>query len=294
MPRRRPAVPSWVAVTAAAVWVAVGGACTAPNPAYDPPGVAGGDGGGADAGAPDAGARDTAPVPADGPAADAGGAPPRDAGVTIACPTDPDLALCLRFENAVRDEAPGRLAMTTMMVGYEAGPDGMAASLVSDSRIQAAESSMLAAPSITIEALIKPRALPASGERAVLVDYSRQYALVLLSGGTLRCRVNTGGSSFEELSASAAVRVGVWTMVACIANAGGIRLWVSGGERISTGLDGPLVARNSSEPMLVGRNYPTSANPTDDPFLGSIDNVRVWRRQRTTAELCQSDPACSP
>jgi hypothetical protein len=296
--QRRSAEPSRVAVTAGVMWVVVGATCTAPNPAYDPIGAAADAGGGdarpGDAPPTDNLPRDTLSLPPEGAGADAGPAPPRDAAVVMtACPADPDLSLCLRFENAVRDESPGKLAMTTNMVSYEAGPDGMAASLTSESRIQAADAPTLANPTITIEALIKPRALPASGERAVLVDYSRQYALVLLPGGTLRCRLNTGGSSFEELNASATIKVGVWTMVACVVSGASVRLWHGGAEQGSAGLDGPLVARNSTEPFLVGRNHPTSANPEADAFLGAIDNVRIWRHARTTAQLCQADPACA-
>ena len=54
------------------------------------------------------------------------------------------------------------------------------------------------------------------------------------------------------------------------------------------------MARNTTEPFLVGSNFPTSANPETDPFLGHVDNVRIWRRLRTPEELCRGAYSCTP
>jgi hypothetical protein len=258
----------------------LGGACTAPNPAYRPSERDGAAGGTADA----AVSPDIAAVLADVAAADS--SPADLASAQPLCPSDSTLAVCLAFENAVSDESPSRLDATVTAVTFEAGPGGLAASLTDRSLIQLADSPVLASPAITIEAWVKPRSFPTGSTRSVLVDYSRQYALVMLAGGELRCRVNTGGSSFVELSSTSALKTGVWQSLACAVGNGSFTLWRQGAVLASVPISGPLVARSTTEPFLVGSNYPTSANPANDPFLGAIDNLRVWRRVRTAAEIC--------
>jgi hypothetical protein len=241
-------------------------ACSAPNPAY--------------LGVPDGespAAPDAAPVP--DVASDV-------ASAQVFCPQDTTLAVCMLFENAVVDQSPSKLGTTVSGVSYETGPVGLAATLTASSHIQLADSPVLANASITIEVAVKPRTFPTASERAVLVDYSRQYALVMLAGGELRCRVNTGGSSFVELSAGAALKTGMWQSVACSVGGGYFTLWRQGTVLTSVPLSAPLVARSTNEPFLVGRNYPTTANPSEDPFLGAVDNLRIWRRVRTAQEIC--------
>jgi hypothetical protein len=257
----------------------MGGACTAPNPAYLP----------AERDAA-VGVSDVA-APADVAAADRSVADV--ASAQPLCPADPTLAVCLGFENAVSDESPSRLGAMVTAVTYEAGPGGLAASLTERSLIQLADSPVLVSPAITIEAWVKPRSFPTGSARSVLVDYSRQYALVMLAGGELRCRVNTGGTTFVELSSTGALKTGVWQSVACAVGNGSFTLWRQGVLLASVPISGPLVARSTNEPFLVGRNYPTSANPENDPFLGAVDNLRVWRRVRTAAELCAGAFDCA-
>jgi hypothetical protein len=210
------------------------------------------------------------------------------------CPATPDLALCLRFENDSRDESPNATAVTATAVRYDAEVDGRAAYLTSTSKIQAAESGALAAPAITIEAWIKPAALPSGGDRAAIIDYSRQYALVVLAGGEVRCRVNTGGSSYIDLGRTGLLAVGTWSSVACTAGGGTYTLWHNGAQVATRSLSGALVNRGTSEPFLVGSNFPTSANPDTDNLLGHVDNVRIWRRLRTPEEICRGSYRCTP
>ncbi len=146
------------------------------------------------------------------------------------CPAVPELALCLRFENnPIRDESPNGTAVSLTSVRVDTEVDGRAAFLTSGSKIQVAESAALASPSITIEAWVKPSALPQNDdERAAIIDYSRQYALVIQEDGEVRCRVNTGGSSYIDISRTGLLQVGIWSSIACTVHNGEYSLWHNG------------------------------------------------------------------
>jgi Concanavalin A-like lectin/glucanases superfamily len=257
-------------------------ACTRPNPAFTAIPV--------DAPA-DRPLADAAADPVDAPTLDA----PPDAPppLVVDCPAIPDLALCLRFENDSRDESPYATTVTATGVRYDPEVDGRAAYLTSASKIQVAESGVLAAQAITIEAWVKPEALPTDDDRVAIIDYSRQYALVVLAGGEVVCRVNTGGSSYIDLGRTGLLKVGTWSSVACTASGGTYSLWHNGVEMSSRSISGPLVSRGTTEPFLVGSNFPTSANPDTDNLLGHVDNVRIWRRLRTPQEICRGSYNCA-
>jgi Concanavalin A-like lectin/glucanases superfamily len=301
----RPGARSW----AIAVFLTIPAiaACTRSNPAFTAARPA-------DASPAD---RRVADVPADPPAPDVTvspdiisdfpgpEAPPPDATPDLVdappplvadCPAVPELALCLRFENnPIRDESPNATAVSLTSVRVDPEVDGRAAFLTSGSKIQVAESAALASPSITIEAWVKPSALPQDDNvRASIIDYSRQYALVIEQDGEVRCRVNTGGSSYIDISRIGLLQVGIWSSVACTVHNGQYALWHNGVAVATQTISGPLVARNTTEPFLVGSNFPTSANPDTDPFLGHVDNVRIWRRLRTPEEICRGAYGCTP
>jgi hypothetical protein len=248
----------------------------------------------ADLSSPDAQADLAGPDGAfEAPAPDVVDAPPP---LVADCPAVPELALCLRFETTpARDESPNATAVTATNVRFDADVDGRAAFRTSTSTIQVAESAALASPAITIEAWVKPSVLPDNDdERAAIIDYSRQYALVVLDGGDVQCRVNTGGSSYIDLNAPGLLKIGTWSSIACTVADGAYSLWHNGVRVANRSISGPLVARNTTEPFLVGSNFPTSANPQTDPFLGHVDNVRIWRRLRTPQELCRGAFSCTP
>ena len=248
----------------------------------------------ADLSSPDAQADLAGPDGAvEAPAPDLVDAPPP---LVADCPAVPELALCLRFETTpTRDESPNATVVTATNVRFDADVDGRAAFLTSTSKIQVAESAALASPSITIEAWVKPSVLPGDDdERAAIIDYSRQYALVVLEGGDVQCRVNTGGSSYIDIEHPGVLKVGIWSSIACTVHNGTYALWHNGKQLRTQTISGPLVARNTTEPFLVGSNFPTSANPETDPFLGHVDNVRIWRRLRTPEELCRGAYTCTP
>jgi hypothetical protein len=246
---------------------------------------------------PEAAAPPTDAIDDAGPTADATSdlvdAPPP---LVADCPAVPELALCLRFENnPIRDESPNATAVSLTSVRVDPEVDGRAAFLTSGSKIQVAESAALASPSITIEAWVKPSALPQGDDvRASIIDYSRQYALVIEEDGEVRCRVNTGGSSYIDISRTGLLQVGIWSSVACTVHNGQYALWHNGVAVATQTISGPLVARNTTEPFLVGSNFPTSANPDTDPFQGHVDNVRIWRRLRTPEEICRGAYGCTP
>src|SRR5207244_2572849 len=77
----------------------------------------------------DALAPDAAAVDAPGPVEDPAGT----------CPERPALVLCLRFEHAVIDESPARLAIAPAVVAFADGPSGAASDLGPTTQITLAD-----------------------------------------------------------------------------------------------------------------------------------------------------------
>lgn len=206
-------------------------------------------------------------------------------GVTVACPADPALALCVRFERAARDESPHALPVVAREVTYLAGPDGYAASVTADSRISVADAAPLTAARLTLEAWVRPRVLLPAGARAGVVDKHGTYGLFIHAGGALRCII--GGVS---VLVEGAVRAGVWTALACVAGAEGVSLWQDGVLKAIT-REPPQVERTAA-PLAIGGNSPGFGGDSPDPLDGLLDNVRVWRSARTAEQLCAVAPSC--
>jgi hypothetical protein len=288
-------VSSRLSLACALVLALVPGGCRATNPAYE--GVSQNDDAGsavtidaraaldrsaaADLGrAPDlAGDRSVDRTPDRAPAA----AP------TVTCPTDPDLMLCLRFEGGAKDESPNALAMTTTGAAYEAGLDGEALSSNAQTRVHNLETKALdVTTEVTIEAWVKLRVLPATGQRYGIVDYQRQWSLWVLPGGGVTCSVITPA----EFTADALIQPGVWTSVACTGTSNQLTIWINGVARTSHAIDKLPAASNTAYGIAIGGNIQNLPGSTPDQLDGWLDNLRVWRHARTQAQLCASAVRC--
>ena len=109
-----------------------------------------------------------------------------------------------------------------------------------------------------------------------LVDNDGQYGFFVNSSGALLCNLNVGAPTGGTL------QMGSWAHAACVWDGDEIRLYVDGVEVESTAATGSL--NDNGEPMAVGNGSPTF----DEPFEGSIDELRVWSVARTGAEICAS------
>ena len=84
-------------------------------------------------------------------------------------------------------------------------------------------------------------------------------------GGALRC-LDLGASVTE----SGALTVGTWTHVA----------YTHDGQRRVTAPGAALETGNDTGTSIGGNS------PSGDPFVGRIDELRIWNRARTAAEVC--------
>jgi hypothetical protein len=220
------------------------------------------------------------------PPPDAAPAPPPDSAPTVepadpagTCPQTPDLALCLRFEGAVRDDSRYQLTADTRNVEFQAGPAGQAVALDAQSSIVVPPNPIFDTAAVTLEAWVHPRAL---GRRMGVVYNGNQYALVILPSGSAMC---TGGGGYA-LTGNA-VKPGQWTSLACTYDADRVTLWIDGSQTAESPRTGPL---RTGSPTGVGVGYEA---PEGNVFDGLIDNVRVWRRVRTASQLCAGARGCS-
>jgi hypothetical protein len=254
-------------------------ACTAPNPLYQPSSDAAVAQGVVEVGAPDLPAADEA-APAD--ADDARAAP------IVGCPSDRDLVACFRFEHNLSDESPLRLPISRQAaISYDDSPQGFALRHQTDTRVLLADTTALDATRLTVEVWVAPRAFPTGTARAVLLDYQRQYSLFVRAGGAVWCSVR----GVADLVAPAALTLQAWTSVACTVDAEAVTLWIDGTPRASTPVI-DLETPSGGGGVGIGVNVISTDHPTPDSFDGLMDNLRVWKRTRTAAEICGAAIRC--
>jgi hypothetical protein len=231
-----------------------------------------------------AAAADAPPPPSDVALADAAAAPV-DAAVATGkgdCPRgEGTLALCLRFENGVLDESEPRTMVNASGLDYEAGLTGQAGRFGAGTAVRVGPAG-LTAGSFTVEAWVRPQALPGAGQRAGIVDRELHFGLFVQPGGDLVCFTGAGTATVP-----AALRPGQWSAVACTGGAGGVVLYVDGVRRASAGAGAGVVAPPGQPEIAVGSN-----SPAGDNFHGLIDNVRLWTGARTQPQICQAAHGC--
>lgn len=199
------------------------------------------------------------------------------------CPANEKaLVLCLRFEDALFDESAPPAQVTERGLVYAPGLTGSAGRFDMDTDVDVAAAAGLGTGAFTIEAWLRPQRLPASGQRAGIVDRERHFGMFMLPGGDVECSVGA-----SKAVASGALEVGQWSAVACTFD-GSTVVAYSGGMSRSTAGGASLEMIVGQPDMAIGRN-----SPTGDHFSGLIDNVRLWNVSRTQAQICASALGCN-
>jgi hypothetical protein len=114
------------------------------------------------------------------------------------------------------------------------------------------------------------------------------YALFAASGGGLPAgRVFT--SQIAEALAPAPVKVGTWTHLAMTWDQSQVKVYVDGTEMSAQAATGPIAG--STGPLRIGGN-----GVSGQFFNGLIDEVRVFDRVRTPAQITQdmNTPVAAP
>lgn len=188
--------------------------------------------------------------------------------------SDPGVVACYELDGTTIDTTPNQLDASMSNVTFGAGRVNMALVLSQDSRVDVPDSPRFDVAALSMDAWIRPTALPAAGARAGILDMEGQYGFFLHDGGRLAC--SAGGASGLV---DAAVTPGVWTHVACTYDGVTRRIWVNG-VSISETTGGPIATGGAMGLALGGDN------PAGSRLIGMLDQVRLWSRAMTGDEIC--------
>lgn len=215
---------------------------------------------------------------------------PDAAPVDRGCGADPDLLLCLDFDDGMAsDKSALALNLNTSALGFESGPTGLALRSTTSTRIANLNTTQLTlASEVTIEAWIKPDRLPAVGARFGVLDYQPQYSLFLLPNGALSC----GCDSFNFVMTAPIIAPAVWHSVACTLDANAVTIWVNGVAAATKSIPGLCRAGATAAGVSVLGNVPDNNTTARESLVGVSDNVRVWSRALTAAEICSDALVC--
>ncbi|MCG5056009.1 MAG: LamG domain-containing protein [Myxococcales bacterium] len=259
-----------------------GGGCQVDNPAYDPPVTAGADAvsdasdPGADASSPGTLPRDAEPPGGKDAAAPDGGGP----AVRIrGCPADPDLALCLLFEDALIDGSPHGHALSGLGV-FGDGPEDRVLDVAGGGFVTTGAEATFVSTKLTVEAWVRLASFPLAGSET-LVAVPGVMSMEVTGQGDFVCTVGE-----ERSEARGVLKLGEWTALACTYDGFDLRLFQDGFTRGSRNVRDVVPAVTSAR-AFVGLGTPGGR------LSGVIDNVRIWRRRVVPSALCASALACA-
>jgi endo-beta-N-acetylglucosaminidase D len=149
----------------------------------------------------------------------------------------------------------------------------------------------LSGAALTYECWVKPNtfktASPYISSLMGMEDGGANTALLRLGdGGILANQVQFVlqlGSNNAKLASTSQLAAGVWTHVAATYDGATMKIYINGVLNANQAATGSIVA---SAAFTLGRNYAASRS-----LDGRLDEVRVWTRARTAAEIAAS--ACS-
>lgn len=200
-------------------------------------------------------------------------------GRPFACPADPNLRACVRFDEDVAgtyvDESSFANTVTHTNGTLVPGVSNAAAHSAPTARYEMADSASLNLTSaMTIEVWARLDSLPTSG-RAGIIDNDGQYALILYPTEGLRCTNAIGQAP------AVVVPTGVWFHAACVWNGTMMTVYIDGMPASATSLSGTMPTANTNPVGLL------NTSPVfDEPMDGAVDNLRIWSSARTQAQIC--------
>jgi hypothetical protein len=187
----------------------------------------------------------------------------------------------------------GTIAGATRVTG-QVGFGGALSFNGTSSIVNIAHSASLALSSaMTLEAWVNPSAntgvAPNDGWRTVIMKErgtgGLAYSLYSNDGNSNPSRPAgyiRNNNADVEATAAPALPVGVWTHLAVTYDGTSVRLYVNGVLRSTTSAPGGIAA--STSPLRIGGNTVFSS-PGTEYFAGLIDEVRVYNRALSAAEI---------
>lgn len=200
-------------------------------------------------------------------------------GRPFACPVDPNLRACIRFDEDVAgtyvDGSGYANTVTHTNALLVPGVTNAAAHSAPTAHYQMADSASLdLTNAMTIEVWARLDSLPAGG-RAGIIDNDGQYGLILYPTEGLRCTNAIGQAP------AVVVPTGVWFHAACVWNGTMMTVYIDGMPASATSLSGTMPTANTNPVGLL------NTSPVfDEPMDGAVDNLRIWSSARTQAQIC--------
>jgi hypothetical protein len=190
--------------------------------------------------------------------------------------SDPDLRLCLTFDDDMtRDQSGGALPMIVDRVDYTPGVVGSAIRLRNNSYVHVPENPALdTSAALTVEMFVEATMAP--NTRAGLLDNNAQYGVWLSAAMQPYCSLQTSSVGAVQITTD------VWVHVACVFDGAALLLYVDGQLAGQASRTAPI-ATNGQDGTNVGQD--ASAAGAADPLTGLIDELRVWAKARTPAEI---------
>lgn len=207
------------------------------------------------------------------------------------CDVDDDtLVACFEFDGDLLDLTANDndLVATDTAFAPGVGGDGDGLLLSNDSEVvgPTASPSLDFTDRMTLEAWIRADV----DQQRWFVDHDGQWGLEVQSDGDLRCTVRTlddgGSDNANDVEGGVAVP-GVFTHVACVYDGAQVTLYQDGLSVASSDATG-AIATAASGGFSVGQDAPGGP-----PFVGLVDRVRIWSRDRSPAEIgCSFQQSC--
>ncbi len=187
---------------------------------------------------------------------------------------DPALRFCVRFEDALVDDAPAMHSLRGSGHEFTAGHVGRALAHDSGDSVWLGDTSDLETLPFTFETWIRPTEIPTSGRMGV-VDFEGSFGIFLYPGGEVACK------SAEEARTSGGVTAGRWTHVACVFETDRVRIYVDGSQAASS--SSSYAGGSGGGDFRFGGNAPSG-----DDYDGLLDEARYFSDVRTPSELAAS------
>ena len=201
--------------------------------------------------------------------------------VDVSCDVgDPDLLLCFDFETLedgqLLDGSMYGHHASALDVTLSSSPWGRAIATTDATRIEVeCFEDCEASEGLTLEARVRLEAMPPQGQRIGVLDNDLEYAITYSRNDGLRCSTGGGELTGPELP------LFEWVHVACTYDGADIRAYIDGVEVASVN-ENNAVGTGDPSPIAVANTAPN----WNEPFIGALDRVRVWRRARSASEIC--------
>ena len=197
----------------------------------------------------------------------------------FACPNDPDLRACIRFDEDLSGTYVDDSSYANTVIHTNGtlvpGMSDAAADGSPTAQYEMADSASLDLTSaMTVEAWIRLDSQPSSG-RVGILDNDGQYSLMLYATTGLRC--DNGINQLPHVP----VPTGVWFHAACEWDGSDLTLYIDGMPEATMPSTGTIATSNTFPVSLLD----TSPGFTE-PMDGQLDNLRIWHSGRTQAQIC--------